>query len=822
MVKKTICLMLSFCFCVLFAAGCNRNKPGQPSQGEENIDLEALPLEDIVYEKTALNQMEGNGLRVKAPSKGKTGEDLEITVQVNRTFEGVVYHIIDWGDGTWSHEGPYRNGAVATLFHRYREAGNYDIRAYATNIEYSEAFGWSAAATVAIEGDRVSSQYITKVKPIFSSEAGDDYKGNHLCDNDNGTSWRSREVSDQEKSVWGGYEFDTYYRLTSIEMKIPLQSESWPSDFAIEYTTDRGANWNSLPKYYYVYPAYTDSFFPKMHYLNPQGATLVLDLDGVVANGIRVISKGFEDTAQKRYLEIAELRVTGDREFFFSTSIGGHFDAELNNMWTVYGSADTEPNANGNPYGGNNGGYYRTGNALTSVTEWLEWDGLKHNWRVGTEAIMELYKPSLYQVYIGPDGYSDVKEGYAWATTVPYTPQHLGRQNHYTYNSTFIIAARNYLLQKNNMDDFFTRRNNKRQEMLYRLETAMDYMLTEMDGESGVLTIQDPRNDATVNGVSSNYWDQLSAFGYQSSYENVLFYRSLLALADIEFYLQNGEQGSRYLALAEKVKTEFNKLFWDEEKGRYITSVNREGTRLDFGITFSNFMACDAGLASEEQAQKIYDWVDGKRIVEGDTSTGADIYALVSAARANTVDVASIYVLDESGNKQYYWWNHDGNFPCTPGSIGEFRKCGQNGGSILYISYYDLMGRLRYLGSDNAFERFQTILDDFASNQQLRNIKPEFGVVGEFPESGLVPLTFVTGFMGITQDVEGLKIAPSLPSNMNTASVREYQFNNQVYFIQVSKDRSEASLTQEGDRYRLELPAEGIWILTADNQVVKK
>ena len=54
--------------------------------------------------------------------------------------------------------------------------------------------------------------------------------------------------------------------------------------------------------------------------------------------------------------------------------------------------------------------------------------------------------------------------------------------------------------------------------MLDKLRKAMEYMLINLNGESGLMTIYDPRNDGTVRGVSSNYWDSLNFFGYNSAY----------------------------------------------------------------------------------------------------------------------------------------------------------------------------------------------------------------------------------------------------------------------------------------------------------------
>jgi len=67
---------------------------------------------------------------------------------------------------------------------------------------------------------------------------------------------------------------------------------------------------------------------------------------------------------------------------------------------------------------------------------------------------------------------------------------------------------------------------------------------------------------------------------------NVYFYKSLLAMASLEKHLGDNARHDYYVKLAEKVKNNFNQTFWDEEKGRYITCIDKTGRRWDFGFTF--------------------------------------------------------------------------------------------------------------------------------------------------------------------------------------------------------------------------------------------
>jgi len=783
-----------------------------------DISLKSLSFDPIQYEMSACEFTEDTNIRVSMASKAETGELVTATVSINEQFDNYNYYIVDWGDGTWSYNGPYSPTVSGSVLHRYSKAGIYKARSLCMNMDGGQSLGWSKVVKIKVSGNNYFGSMITDVKAISSGAVSNEYKESNVLDNDNGTVFRSKSVSGIEDEVWAGLEFDSQYSLDTIEIKVASDTEIWPSNIAIEYTTDRGETWYSLPKYYYLYPYSDGRYNPIMNFPNPKGATLVLELDGIVANGIRICSKLFPlDSAQSdKYLEIAEMRVTGDTRQLFYTSKGESYDADINNMWTIYGSANTEPAVNGT-LAGPNPDPFRTGSKLITSTEWLEWDGLQTLWRKNTGDIKTLYDNTLFGAGFGSDGWGNT--GYVWAT--PDAPKHLDLQNHYTYNSIFIIASRNYILTDNDATDFFKEMNKTGLTMEYRIENAMDYMLTVLKGNSGVLTITDPDNDGTYEGDSSNYWDVIRAFGYQSAYENTLFYQAVLSMADIENYLGKSSQAKKYTELAEKVKIEFNKLFWDSEKGRYITSVDKNGNPIDFGMTYVNYMAVAAGLADEEQAEQIYSWVDGSRVIDGETSTGSDIYdAFTVSARSNTLDISST-------GTPYLWWDHNGMMPCTPGTLGGYGNQMQNGVTIFYTSYYDIMGRLQSGNLESATSRFNTILDEFHKDQLRRFSYSALGgymegIIGEFPESGLVPLTFLTGFLGITPSEEGLEISANLPDDITYGGIREYQFSGETYSIKVTKELEKASAQKVGDIWFVELPAEKTWIITRNNQLLEK
>jgi len=121
-----------------------------------------------------------------------------------------------------------------------------------------------------------------------------------------------------------------------------------------------------------------------------------------------------------------------------------------------------------------------------------------------------------------------------------------------------------------------------------------------------------------------------------------------------------------------------------------------------------------------------------------------------------------------------FWWHG------TP--FGD--QC-QDGGAILYTSFYDLMDRSRMKGADDAWKRFGEILERYRMPDRLCGGTPLYlgenpqqeaaGSVGldlPFPESGMVPCYYLYGVIGVEATPEGLRIRPNLPVSLRYAGVR--------------------------------------------------
>jgi hypothetical protein len=223
------------------------------------------------------------------------------------------------------------------------------------------------------------------------------------------------------------------------------------------------------------------------------------------------------------------------------------------------------------------------------------------------------------------------------------------------------------------------------------------------EGTSGVVRHADGTKAILHGtGIGNNYWDLLP-FGHKDSYATIRYYDTLVRMAALEREIARhpgwdfADGDDRFdpadlEAHAAAVKAEGNRIFWSEETGRFVAGPDATGARHDFGFTFLNTDAIHYGFATDAHARSILDWLDGKRIVAGDTSTGPDIYRFRFGPRSTT-----------RRNVEYYFWG----WP-RPETI-PFGGQVQDGGAVLGWSFMDLSSRLKVAGPDAAWKRLREI-----------------------------------------------------------------------------------------------------------------
>lgn len=362
---------------------------------------------------------------------------------------------------------------------------------------------------------------------------------------------------------------------------------------------------------------------------------------------------------------------------------------------------------------------------------------------------------------------------------------------HPVTNPLFIIGAADSFLWTGDVD--FLR------VMMPRLRRALRFSRDELglrvgrhvhvrwpghDGQSGItLSEAGEKTHWPGRGIGSNYWDLLP-FGGHDAFATIQLELALRRLAELEAAVASHADweipkpavddlsAAELSMLAKEIRADFRRTFWNEERGRFVGWIDSEGRAYDYGFTFLNLEAIARGLASPEQAKRILAWIDGERVVAGDTSVGADIYHWRFGPRSTT----------RRNIETYVWsWLRPEDIPWG-GQV-------QDGGAVLGFSFFDVLARLETRGPDDAWRRLQAIVQWFGEVQAAGGYRAYYadsdrgtlqgsGIAGglgcdrEFMESLLVPHLLLEGFLGFEPTAEGFNLAPHLPADWSSLTVR--------------------------------------------------
>lgn len=367
---------------------------------------------------------------------------------------------------------------------------------------------------------------------------------------------------------------------------------------------------------------------------------------------------------------------------------------------------------------------------------------------------------------------------------------------HTINNPIFILAACNYFAWTGDLT--FLRDNVNR--MRRALQYQMDFMGAREhghirnewpghDGLAGYIVHEDgSKTMRPGHGIGNNYWDLLP-FGWDDFYATYQYYAAVNRMAALEeaiaenpgWDMPRGVGSTPAAELrdhAARVKTTANERFWNPETGRFVPSINADGDSFDDGLTFLNLDAIRYGIATDEHAASIMAWINGDRIVEGDTATGEDLYRWRFGPRATT-------------KRNVTWYGHGWTSPESIPWGGQV----QDGGAVLGFTFYDLWARLHVLGPDNAWTRLQEILAwdrevmdaggyraYYADGKQGTTLQGGgtaggLGIDFEFFESSLLPAIVPYGFLGLDPRPDALHLAPNLPADCPEMSVRNLRYH---------------------------------------------
>lgn len=357
------------------------------------------------------------------------------------------------------------------------------------------------------------------------------------------------------------------------------------------------------------------------------------------------------------------------------------------------------------------------------------------------------------------------------------------------------------------------------------------------DGRSGIGFTPDGTKVVTPGrGIGNNYFDILP-FGGRDTNATYLIYAALIRMAELEEQVAAHpewavEPGALSFdpadlrKLAAEVKETAAPYLFDEKNGRFIGAEDLvDGSRWDYGFVFTNNEAIYYDFALPEQALKIRDWLDGKRIVEGDTSQGEDIYKFRFGPRMTTRRNVDWYIFP---------WFMPENIPWG-GQV-------QDGGSVLGFSYHDLMAILKVRGPDAAWVRLQEIIRWYDDVQKAGGYLAYYsgkkeneegsmqgadigtgglGIMREFQESLLLPQVMIDGFLGVQPRLDGIRLNPALPAAWPELTITRIGFQGAVYSITAKADGSITVECTAGALFKpgLLFPPDGAW-KTSDGRTI--
>lgn len=370
-------------------------------------------------------------------------------------------------------------------------------------------------------------------------------------------------------------------------------------------------------------------------------------------------------------------------------------------------------------------------------------------------------------------------------------------------NSNFLRGSCDYFGWTQDLD--FLRQN------IGRMRTALRFALEEFSvrekkhvfvpwvghgGRSGLAFSATGKKSLRYGlGVGNNYWD-LIPFGGHDAIATIYLYDALLKFSQLEqaisahpeWRIPKSDHAFDIDELAREVRADFQTRFWNNGTARFNGWIDVEGRAHDYGFTFVNLEAIHYGLASPEQEKSIMAWLDGTRIITGDTSQGADIYHWRFGPRSTTRRNVETYVWAWSGPESIPWGNQV-----------------QDGGAVLGFTHYDLMSRLKVNGPDDAWKRLNEILTWFQEVQKEGGYRAYYAKPGrgtlqgggppgglgmdqEFMESILVPQVMLYGFLGFNSGPDGYTINPKLPTGWPSLTITGIRHHGEILKITAHTD----------------------------------
>ena len=438
----------------------------------------------------------------------------------------------------------------------------------------------------------------------------------------------------------------------------------------------------------------------------------------------------------------------------------------LNEFWALQGLGQTT------------GGIKPNWGALLGSSDWYEWNSLKVNWS-GDLADKAAQRELLLHANItGVNAPGAQAKGYVWPSNG--SEFWLCPNPHFDQMPRFVCAVYN--------DYLWSRDVHFLQTMHPKLDAVMGYLAETMQGRSGLLHCPGVYNGLPNRGPNTTYMDCYREGGKVTWIEEG-YYTALGDMAAMETILGHPAEAKKYAALARSFPAQFQAQLWNPTTRRFVGWKDMQGSLHDYGFTYLNLEALARGLSTASEAYDIFDWLDHGKAQPtqmGGHRGSADIYQCVVAPRSNTVPLT---------DADWDFWSVSKNL--RESSMG-YGALVEDGGALLWVNYYDVMARLKWLDADSAWQKFAQMLyrvegDPLRFTESASHPTNIYGEnyleVGpaDGPENGLNGTAPLYGFMGIQPRENGLSASPNLPTSVLSLASRHLTYGPSVYDVRVSR-----------------------------------
>ena len=418
--------------------------------------------------------------------------------------------------------------------------------------------------------------------------------------------------------------------------------------------------------------------------------------------------------------------------------------------------------------------------AVFGSSDWFEWNSLKVAW-TDDAADKAKQRELLQSAFVnGVNAHGAQARGYVWPAN--NSELWIGVQPHFDQMPRFICAVYNdYLWSR---DKTFLR------AMRPKLEVVMDYLKNTMRARDGLPQCPGIFNGRSGSSPNTTYMDCYREGGTVAWIAEG-YATALADMAAIERLFGDRRRAAVYTSAVKAFPKQFDAGLWNAATKRYAGWRDTDGVLHDYGFTYINLEALARGLGDADKADAIFRWLDSRQArptVAGGHVGSTDISQCVVAPRSNTAPIPA---------KDWDSWSVSPTLRRTSMGYGALVE---DGGALLWVNYYDVLARLRWLDADSAWQKLTALLGRVAGDKLLfiEDVTHPTNVYGENylevgpadgSENGIAAVTPLCGFMGVHAEADGLFATPNLPTSLLFLECRGMNYGATPCSVRVARGR---------------------------------